>query len=193
MPEDVWEATLGYPPGGAPSSWMRAFRTVYPDVVRLFDGCAGGSSVKGGLEFLAGSWFSGYSRTYTTRPDGGTYGRMLPLYPHGGWPVQHFAGLEVREDGRINIGFYNGKSEHAVVHRVTLYDEGGQQVARRHLNLEPHALVQRDLAAFFNLDEIPPGTYGLTVVLYDEETLEPVGLRDGSGVEPEIGTLRAEP
>jgi len=42
---------------------------------------------------------------------------------------------------------------------------------------------------------LPPeaGTYHLTVVLYNEETLQPVGLRDGSGVEPQLGTLRAEP
>ena len=38
-----------------------------------------------------------------------------------------------------------------------------------------------------------PGSYHLTLVLYDEETLGAVGLRDGSGVEPELGTLRAEP
>ena len=43
--------------------------------------------------------------------------------------------------------------------------------------------------------ELPPepGSYRLTLVLYDEETLGAVGLRDGSGVEPELGTLRAEP
>ncbi len=38
-----------------------------------------------------------------------------------------------------------------------------------------------------------PGSYHLTLVLYDEETLAAVGLRDGSGVEPDMGTLRAEP
>jgi mannosyltransferase len=38
-----------------------------------------------------------------------------------------------------------------------------------------------------------PGTYRLTLVLYDETTLEPVGLLDGSGVEPRVGTLRVEP
>lgn len=40
------------------------------------------------------------------------------------------------------------------------------------------------------LDDAPPGDYTLTVVLYDEETLAPVGLADGSGVEPVIGTVR---
>ena len=38
-----------------------------------------------------------------------------------------------------------------------------------------------------------PGSYSLTLVLYDEETLAAVGLRDGSGVEPELGSLSAEP
>ena len=48
--------------------------------------------------------------------------------------------------------------------------------------------------AVYNLALPPgPGTYSLTLVLYDEESLEPVGLRDGSGVEPQIGTLRVEP
>jgi mannosyltransferase len=42
---------------------------------------------------------------------------------------------------------------------------------------------------------LPPGagTYQVTVVLYDEESLEAAGLRDGSGVEPILGTLRVEP
>jgi hypothetical protein len=42
--------------------------------------------------------------------------------------------------------------------------------------------------------ELPtePGVYTLTLVLYDEATLEPVGLLDGSGVEPQMGTLRSE-
>ncbi|MBN1658479.1 MAG: glycosyltransferase family 39 protein [Anaerolineae bacterium] len=38
-----------------------------------------------------------------------------------------------------------------------------------------------------------PGSYTLTLVLYDEETLQPVGLLDGSGVEPALGAVRAEP
>lgn len=40
------------------------------------------------------------------------------------------------------------------------------------------------------LEDAPPGDYTLTLVLYDEETLAPVGLADGSGVEPVIGALR---
>jgi hypothetical protein len=42
---------------------------------------------------------------------------------------------------------------------------------------------------------LPPvaGNYSLTLVLYDEETLAAVGLSDGSGVEPELGRLSAEP
>lgn len=43
--------------------------------------------------------------------------------------------------------------------------------------------------------ELPtqPGVYALTLVLYDEATLEPVGRFDGGGVEPQVGTLRSEP
>jgi hypothetical protein len=48
--------------------------------------------------------------------------------------------------------------------------------------------------AVYTLMLLPePGSYSLTVVLYDEETLAAVGLRDGSGVEPELGTLQVEP
>ena len=48
--------------------------------------------------------------------------------------------------------------------------------------------------AFYSL-AVPPeaGDYTLTVVLYDEESLQPVGLRDGSGAEPQLGPLRTEP
>jgi hypothetical protein len=37
-----------------------------------------------------------------------------------------------------------------------------------------------------------PGIYSLTLVLYDEITLEPVGLLDSSVVEHQVGTLRVE-
>lgn len=40
-----------------------------------------------------------------------------------------------------------------------------------------------------SLDAVAPGEYSLAVVLYDEETLAPVGLA-GGGVEPVIGVLR---
>lgn len=43
------------------------------------------------------------------------------------------------------------------------------------------------------LDGLPPGDYTLTAVLYDEETLTPVGLAGGDGVEPVIGTVRIGP
>ncbi len=40
---------------------------------------------------------------------------------------------------------------------------------------------------------VEPGVYTLTLVLYDEATLEPVGRVDGSGVEPQVGALRVGP
>jgi len=84
---------------------------------------------------------------------------------------------------------------------LRLRDEGGAMLAQddrvllndRHLRTTSWQPGETALAVY-NLALPPePGTYSLTLVLYDEESLEPVGLRDGSGVEPEIGTLRAEP
>ena len=169
MPVDRWLETIEQHPQIPPTyGKLGAWGTVYPDVVRSFPECADAHNVKGGLEILAGSWFSGFSRTYTTRSDGGTYGGMLPLYPHGGWPVQHFAGLEGSPDSRINVGFFNGNREHAITHRVSLYNVDGHLVVQRLLTLDPLASQQRELKTFFNLDALPDGTYGLTVMPLDD-------------------------
>ena len=167
MPEDQWRDTLGLSPPTA-TALAAKLRTIYPDVVRTFPGCETAQNVKGGLEILAGSWFSGFSRTYTTRADGGTYGAMLPLYPPGGWPVQHFAGLEAGPDTRINIGLFNGDHDHAITHRVTLYDAAGELVAEREITIAPLDLVQERLTQLFSVASLPPGSYGLTVVSLDD-------------------------
>jgi hypothetical protein len=167
MPLLRWLQTIGRPP--PPWSEMDPYYgTIYPDVVHSFAECADAGNVKGGLEILTGSWFSGFSRTYTTRPDGGTYGGMLPLYPRCGWPVQHFAGLQVDDGFRINVGFFNGDHDHAVDHRVTLYSEDGQVVAERTFTLEPLASLQRELTRFFGLDDLAEGAYGFTVMPLDD-------------------------
>ncbi len=167
MPLLRWLQTIGRPP--PPWSEMDPYYgTIYPDVVHSFAECADVGNVKGGLEILTGSWFSGFSRTYTTRPDGGTYGGMLPLYPRWGWPVQHFAGLQVDDGFRINVGFFNGDHDHAVEHRVTLFSEGGHKVAERTFTLEPLASLQQELMRLFGLDDLPEGAYGLTVMPLDD-------------------------
>jgi hypothetical protein len=167
MPLLRWLQTIGRPP----PPWTEMdpyYGTIYPDVVHSFAECAGASNVKGGLEILTGSWYSGFSRTYTTRPDGGTYGGMLPLYPRWGWPVQHFAGLQVDHGFRINVGFFNGDHDHAVEHRVTLFSEDGEEVAERTFTLEPLASLQRELTRFFGLGDLAEGAYGLTVMPLDD-------------------------
>ncbi len=111
-----------------------SLNTVYRDVVRRFAPCAEEVSTKGALEVATASWTAGWSRTYTTRPDGGTYGGMLPFYPPGGWPVQHFAGLEVNPEQRINVGLYNGIAEHPVTHRLLLYAADGTLAAAREVD-----------------------------------------------------------
>jgi len=147
------------------------WRNIFPDLVHRFDACASDDDVRGGFEMKEGSWMGAYTRTYTTRADGGTYGGMLPLYPPHGWPVQHFAGLVVHPAFRINVGLYNGDADHAITHRLTLYDAAGNTVAERELTLEPWANLIEPLERILGLPEgsLAPGTYGLTVLPLDDE------------------------
>ena len=146
------------------------FRLIYTDIVRRLDGCADEEEAKGALEISAGSWFSGFSRTYTERPDGGTYGSMLPLYPPGGWPVQHFAGLVVDPSQRINVGLYNGIAERDVTHRLRLYTADGMLTVERDIVLAPYEHRQQPLHLLLGVpaSAIPDGLYGLTVIPLDE-------------------------
>ncbi len=158
----------GHPLSIPAASW--AFLSVYDDVVRRFRACQEETDTIGALEVAVGNWTAGWSRTYTTRPDGGTYGGMLPFYPPGGWPVQHFAGLEVNADQRVNVGLYNGIAEHPVTHRLLLYAADGALAAVREVTLEPHQHLQAPLAGMLAL---PPGSladglYGLTVIPLDD-------------------------
>lgn len=169
MPVDRWLQTIEWPSHVPPPyGYADAFGTIYPDIVHSFSECADATDVTGGFEILAGSWFSGFSRTYTTRTDGGTYGGVLPLYPRWGWPVQHFAGLKVDNGFRINVGLFNGNHDHAIEHRITLYAEDGQMVAQRTLTLDPLASLQKELLRLFRLEELPEGSYGLTVLPLDD-------------------------
>ncbi len=147
------------------------WRNIYPDLIHRFDACAGDDDVRGGFEMKEGSWMGAYTRTYTTRADGGTYGGMLPLYPPHGWPVQHFAGLVVSPAFRINVGLYNGDADHAIVHRLTLYDAAGTKVAERELTLKPWANLIEPLEKILGLPEgsLAGGVYGLTVLPLDDE------------------------
>jgi len=145
---------------------VTGWRTIFPDIVGAFPDCAGVENVIGGLELVTGSWFSGFSRTYTTRPDGGTYGSMLPLYPPGGWPVQHFAGIEVSEATRINVGFFNGDHDHDVTHRVTLYSAEGSVAAEREFVVGSLDSRLESLEELFGRG-FESGTYGLTVLPLD--------------------------
>jgi len=142
------------------------WRTIFPDIVHYFPECDEDENVFGAVELMTGSWFSGFSRTYTTRPDGGTYGSMLPLYPPHGWPVQHFAGIEVGEETRVNVGFYNGDHEHAITHRVRLYSADGEVFAETQFVLGSTASRLVSLEALFGRS-IPAGSYGMTVLPLD--------------------------
>jgi hypothetical protein len=146
-------------------------RPVFPDVTQLFEACEG-ETVAGALEVVAGSWMAAFSRTYTSRDDGGTYGGMLPLYPMGGWPVQHFAGVEVSDQFRVNLGLYNGHGEHAITHRLTLYAADGSVAATTELELAPFESWVRPLRQVLGLgpDALPDGSYGLTVLPLDDES-----------------------
>jgi hypothetical protein len=173
MPLADWVSTMtagGFPPSHELYA-KRGWRMVYPDAVRLFGECAGEESIIGGLEISTASWTSGYSRTYTTRADGGTYGGMLPLYPPGGWPVQHFAGIEVAEGFRINVGLFNGDHGHAIRHRLTLYAADGAEVATVELELGALRSRLEPLEELLGIAEggLGEGTYGLTVMPLDDQ------------------------
>lgn len=158
--------------GGELMSLLGGGYFIASDAIRGFLPCQTDTNVRGALELHTGSWMSGYARTYTTRADGGTYGEMLPLYPYEGWPVQHFAGIEVGAQFRVNLGLYNGNKEHAITHRLLLYRADGTLYAQRELTLKPWESVQERIEKMLGVpyDSIPAGTYGLTVLpLADKE------------------------
>lgn len=174
MPLDDWVATMtagGFPPSSEPYA-KRGWRVIFPDAIHLFAECEGEQEIRGGLEISTASWTSGYSRTYTTRDDGGTYGSMLPLYPPNGWPVQHFAGIEISDEFRINVGFFNGDHDHAITHRLTLYREDGSEVASVEFTLGRLKSRLKPLENLFGLagGSLENGTYALTVLPLDDDT-----------------------
>lgn len=146
-------------------------RSIFPDVVHLFEPCQADQNVRGALEVRSSSWMAGFARTYTSRADGGTYGEMLPFFPPNGWPVQHFAGIEIGAKLRVNLGLFNGDKDHAITHRLTLYATDGAQVAQRDVVLQPWASVQERLETMLGrpLNSFPAGTYGLTVLPLDDQ------------------------
>ncbi|MBP7799540.1 MAG: hypothetical protein KA072_13040 [Thermoanaerobaculaceae bacterium] len=160
----------GVRPSPATYEYEVGWRTIFPDVVHLFDACAQDENVRGTFELRSSSWMSGFGRTLTTRADGGTYGEMMPFYPPYGWPVQHFAGIEIGPRFRLNLGLYNGDPDHAIRHRLTLYAADGTKAAEREVTLAPHASVQERLETMLGrpLDSFAEGTYGLTVLPLDD-------------------------
>lgn len=157
----LWAALLDLPVSDA----VMSFETIFPDVISSLEGCAPAGSSKGALEIATAIWNAGFSRTYTTRPDGGTYGAMLPLYPPHGWPVQHFAGLAINDDQRINLGLYNGL-EQPVTNRLLIYAADGTLVASRDVVLNPHEHHQEPLERL--VGPLPDGLYGLAVLPLDD-------------------------
>jgi hypothetical protein len=138
-------------------------RSIFSDIARQFAGCVNNGGVAGALRVSGSTWMAGYSRTYTTRTDGGTFGDMLPFYPPQGWPVQHFSGMEVGSRFRINVGLYNG-SNVTTTNRLFLYDANGALVAQRDVDLGAHASLQAPLASLMNVANLPAGIYGLSVI-----------------------------
>jgi hypothetical protein len=80
---------------------------------------------------------------------------------------------------------------------LRLRDEAGTLLAQddrvllndRHLRTTSWQPGESALAVYGLELPAEPGTYDLTLVLYDEDTLEPVGRLDTGDVEPQIGTL----
>lgn len=151
---------------GVPNvEWPDYWRNVFPDVVRQFPGCEQ-NTARGALQLRLASWMSGFSRTYTTRADGGTLGEMLPFFPAGGWPVQHFAGIKVDAKYRINIGLFNGL-DRPVANRLELYDAKGVLVAETTIYLSPNQWIQEPVGSLFK-KMLSTGIYGLSVIAEDD-------------------------
>jgi hypothetical protein len=135
--------------------------SIYPNVAAQFAGC----SPIGSLTLRSASWVAAIARTYTQREDGGTYGEMLPFYPPEGWPVQHFAGVKLTDDFRVNIGLYNALS-YSVDNQILVYDDAGALVANRTIRVDPGQSLQLALTSLF-----PPtpakGVFGVSVVPKD--------------------------
>jgi hypothetical protein len=149
-----------------PDFWTQVWYTTFADLAR--QACPGATDVRGALEVGTGSWTSMVTRTYTTREDGGTFGEMLPLYPPRGWPTRHFAGVEVNDAARVNVGLYNGSAT-PTRSALRLYDIDGTLTAEQGVSLAPRESKQMALNEILNV-ELPAGTYGLSVV-----TVEGVG------------------
>ncbi len=130
--------------------------SIYPDIVTAFR-----SKETGALVINGASWMAGFTRTYTTRSDGGTYGEMLPFYTGAGFPVQHFAGIRWDNDFRANVGFYNAL-EYAVINNITIYDAGGKNVAATSFPLAPHESRQISFPSLLQPDT-PFGIFGMTI------------------------------
>jgi hypothetical protein len=149
---------------------LYGWRSIFPDVIHMFAPCVADEGVRGALEIRTGSWMAAYARNYTVRADGGTYGEILPLYPEHGWPVQHFAGIEIAPQFRVDLGLYNGDPNHAITHRLSLYAADGTLVAERELTLQPWENLIDRLERLLGLEvgSLPVGTYGLTVLPLDD-------------------------
>ncbi len=160
----------GVTPSPASYEIKAGWRSVYPDVLHLYDQCASDEKLRGTVEVRSSSWMTGFGRTYTTRADGGTYGEMMPFYPPAGYPVQHFAGIELGPRFRVNLGLYNGNHEHPMTYRLTLHAGDGSTAGERTLTLAPGASLQERIEITFGkaLDSFPAGSYGLTVVPLDD-------------------------
>lgn len=154
--------TPGFPDGAL---WSQFWYTTFADVASQV--CPGMQGIRGALEIATGSWMSGYSRTYTTDSDGGTYGEILPLYPPRGWPVRHFP-VELSTQTRVNLGLYNGSDEPSKI-ELRLYTSKGEERATRTIDLGARDWQQLSLRELLGND-LADGVYGLSVI-----TIEGVG------------------
>jgi hypothetical protein len=141
-------------------SALQFWFTTFADIARQV--CPSSEDASGALEVRTGSWMSMVSRTYTTREDGGTYGDILPLYPPHGWPVRHFAGIELNDNFRVNVGLYNGADQESRI-ALRLYDEDGLLAVEKIVTLEARQSFQSNLREMLG-GNLKDGIYGLSFV-----------------------------
>jgi hypothetical protein len=137
-----------------PTAPLSYSRRIFPDVIGQFTEC---TAQPGAIELPATSWMAAHVRTYFTREDGGTVGEMLPLYPAGGWPVQHFPIDTTQSDA--SLGLYNGTDQEES-YDVTIYRQTGDLLTRQIVTLAPRATRS---VPFELIGTDAPGVYGMTV------------------------------
>jgi hypothetical protein len=137
--------TLRYQSATMPVAIAPKQTVVLSDIVSQF----GASNGSGALEIL---WNGATgpivaSRTYTTAPNGGTFGQSIDVVQSFGYD-SYVPGLRSDSAFRSNVGFVNG-GDTTIGITATLLSSNGQSLATAFVQLAPRGQTQYSLASLF--------------------------------------------